>query len=212
MAKQNIATYLLMLFTLAFTLLWFSMNLTAGDDYLEGEEYDDPAVNMQAPSDKMLRRPPTPTPSATTTPVVGPMPMRALLGDCFQFVGADANGDDNRYELCGYKSVRQTVVKSGNSFACGYWNKWLTEQKDGETKYIAMVYDDGESCNEQVRRQTTVYWKCNPAAKEPVMLAATEPKMCQYELDVESAYWCDVEKAGLAGGPPRQIAAPKKNR
>lgn len=133
-----------------------------------------------------------------------------MLGDCFQFVGADANGDDNRYEVCGYKSVRQTVVKSGNSFACGYWNKWVTTEVEGKTKFVAMLYDDGESCNEQVRRQTTVYWRCNPAAKEPVMLAATEPKMCQYELDVESAYWCDVEANGLSGAPKRDIAAPKK--
>lgn len=207
---RSTASYLLMLFTMAFTLLWFSMNLTAGDENggdLEEEYGGDDGVAAPAADARMLRRPPAPSATPSSTPVVGPLPMRALLADCFQFVGADANGDDNRYELCGYKSVRQTVVKSGNSFACGYWNKWNTVQEGGKTKYVSMLYDDGESCNDKVQRQTTVFWRCNPAAREPQMLAATEPSMCMYELDVESALWCDVEKAGMAGGPVRDLLA-----
>jgi hypothetical protein len=209
--RSGFATYLLMLFTLAFTLLFFSMNLTASDDVsssgIAEEEYEEPLVEG-AGTEPMLRRPPTPSPTPTTTPLVGPIPMKALLGDCFQFVGRDGNGDDNRYEVCGYKSVRQTVVKSGNAFACGYWNKWNTVVEGGTTKYVSMLYDDGESCNDKVRRQTTVVFRCNPAAKEPLMLSASEPSMCQYQLDVDSALWCDVEKAGLAG--PAQRTLPKK--
>lgn len=210
---QTFAGVLLMLFSLAFTLLFFSMNLTAGEDDF-AEEYDE-APGDAAPAappptrEQMLRRPPTPSPTPTTTPIAGPLVMKPLLGDCFQFVGRDGNGDDNRYEVCGYKSVRQTVVKTGNAFACGYWNKWITAEEDGKTKYVAMLYDDGESCNDKVRRQTTVYFTCDEAAVEPQLTAATEPSMCAYELAVRSKLWCDLEKAGLASSTKQAPAAKK---
>lgn len=138
---------------------------------------------------------PSPLPSPSPSPITGPQLLRPIVGECFQFTGKDGNGDENRYEFCGFKSVRQTVVKNGNSYSCGYWSKWNTVQgADGKTKYVSQVYNDGESCGGSVRRQTTVFFKCNDKSDIPELLAAREPEMCQYEIDIALKEWCDVEK------------------
>jgi len=119
--------------------------------------------------------------------------MRPLVGECYQFTGKDGNGDENRYEVCGYKSVRQTIVKNGHSYSTGYWSRWQTVQEDGKTKYTAHLYDDGESCG-PVRRQTAVVFECDPKLKAPKLLSASEPAMCAYELRMALPQWCEVEK------------------
>jgi hypothetical protein len=119
--------------------------------------------------------------------------LRPIVGECFQFSGRDGNGDENRYEVCGYKSVRQTVVKNGNSYSCGYWAKWNTEKgADGKTRYASQYYNDGESCGGSVRRSTTVHFKCNKDSDIPELLSAKEPEMCQYHLVLALKEWCSV--------------------
>ncbi len=118
------------------------------------------------------------------------------MGECFQFTGKDANGDENRYEFCGYKSIRQTVVKNGNSYSCGYWAKWNSETAaDGKTRWLSQYYNDGESCGGSVRRSTTVHFICNDKSDIPELLKATEPEMCQYHLTLALKEWCDVPAA-----------------
>jgi len=124
--------------------------------------------------------------------------MRPLVGECYQFSGKDSNGDENRYEVCGYKSVRQTIVKNGHSYSTGYWAKWNTVVEGGVTKYTSHLYNDGESCSPTVRRQTTVVFECDKTLKAPKVLSASEPEMCAYELRMATPLWCDVEAAGLA--------------
>lgn len=116
-----------------------------------------------------------------------------MVGECYQFTGKDGNGDENRYEVCGYKSVRQTIVKNGHSYSTGYWARWQTVQEDGKTKYTAHLYNDGESCG-PVRRQTAVVFECDPKLKGPKLLSATEPAMCAYELRMATPQWCEIEK------------------
>jgi len=124
--------------------------------------------------------------------------MRPLVGECYQFTGKDGNGDENRYEVCGYKSVRQTIVKNGHSYSTGYWAKWQTVEEDGKTKYTSHLYNDGESCG-TVRRSTIVVFECDKSLKAPKLLSATEPSMCLYELKMALPQWCDVVDQGLAG-------------
>ena len=137
---------------------------------------------------------PSPLPTPSPSPITGPQLMRPLVGECYQFTGKDGNGDENRYEVCGYKSVRQTIVKNGHSYSTGYWARWMTTQEGGTTKYTAHLYDDGESCG-TVRRQTTVVFECDKALKAPKLLSATEPAMCAYELRMALPQWCEIEKA-----------------
>jgi hypothetical protein len=138
-----------------------------------------------------------------------------MVGECYQFTGKDGNGDENRYEVCGYKSVRQTIVKNGHSYSTGYWARWQTVQEDGKTKYTAHLYNDGESCG-PVRRQTAVVFECDPKLKGPKLLSATEPAMCAYELRMALPQWCEIEKmvrahagrgAGVARNPALLVCA-----
>jgi hypothetical protein len=149
--------------------------------------------------ERLLRKMPSPLPTPSPSPITGPQLMRPLVGECYQFTGKDGNGDENRYEVCGYKSVRQTIVKNGHSYSTGYWAKWLTTSEGGTTKYTAHLYNDGESCG-SVRRQTTVVFECDKALKAPKLLSATEPAMCAYELRMALPQWCEIEKAVRAKG------------
>ena len=149
--------------------------------------------------ERLLRKMPSPLPTPSPSPITGPQLMRPLVGECYQFTGKDGNGDENRYEVCGYKSVRQTIVKNGHSYSTGYWAKWMTTTEGGTTKYTAHLYNDGESCG-SVRRQTTVVFECDKALKAPKLLSATEPAMCAYELRMALPQWCEIEKAVRAGG------------
>ena len=148
--------------------------------------------------ERLLRKMPSPLPTPSPSPITGPQIMRPLVGECYQFTGKDGNGDENRYEVCGYKSVRQTIVKNGHSYSTGYWAKWMTTEEGGKTKYTAHLYNDGESCG-SVRRQTTVVFECDKALKAPKLLSATEPAMCAYELRMALPQWCEIEAQGLAG-------------
>jgi len=186
--------------------------MTAGLDDVESsaplEDYDDA-------DDRLLRRMPSPLPSPSPSPITGPMVLKTIVGECFQFTGKDGNGDENRYEFCGFKSVRQTVVKNGNSYSCGYWSKWNTEPGEGgKEKWVSQFYDDGESCGGSVRRTTTIFYQCKPDSDVPEILSAREPSMCQYELQIAIKEWCEVEKQGLAGtntgmAAPGKEGAPK---
>jgi hypothetical protein len=162
--------------------------------------------------ERLLRKMPSPLPTPSPSPITGPQLMRPLVGECYQFTGKDGNGDENRYEVCGYKSVRQTIVKNGHSYSTGYWAKWLTTQEGGTTKYTAHLYDDGESCG-SVRRQTTVVFECDAALKAPKLLSATEPAMCAYELRMALPQWCEIEKAvseaWWGGAAPAHARAPR---
>lgn len=191
MASRD-CSYFVTLISLALVLMWWSLNLTAGDDF--EEEYTDDG----GADERLLRKMPSPLPTPSPSPITGPQTLRPLVGECYQFTGKDGNGDENRYEVCGYKSVRQTIVKNGHSYSCGYWAKWNTVEEDGKTKYHSHLYNDGESCGNNVRRQTTVVFECDKTLKAPKLLSATEPAMCAYELRMALPQWCDVEAAGLA--------------
>ena len=143
--------------------------------------------------ERLLRKMPSPLPTPSPSPITGPQLLRPMVGECYQFTGKDGNGDENRYEVCGYKSVRQTIVKNGHSYSTGYWARWQTVQEDGKTKYTAHLYNDGESCG-PVRRQTAVVFECDPKLKGPKLLSATEPAMCAYELRMALPEWCEIEK------------------
>jgi hypothetical protein len=206
MAPNRDCAYLLTLVVFALALMYWSVNMTA--DYDDGsasgelEDYDDA-------DDRLLRRMPSPLPTPSPSPITGPMVMKSIVGECFQFSGRDGNGDENRYEFCGFKSVRQTVTKNGNSYSCGYWTRWNTEQSDGKTKWVSQFYDDGESCGGDVRRTTTIFFQCREDSEIPEILSAREPSMCQYELQIAIKEWCEVEKSGLAG-KNTGLAAPGK--
>ena len=215
--------YLLTLVVFALGLIYLSFNATGGleatagaggglqgaggagaaGEAAEGDDaYDDA-------DDRLLRKMPSPLPSPSPSPISGPMSLKPIVGECFQFTGRDGNGDENRYEFCGFKSVRQTVVKNGNSYSCGYWTRWNTEVDGGKTKWVSQFYDDGESCGGSVRRTTTIFFQCKKDSEVPEILSAREPSMCQYELQIALKEWCAVEESGLAG-KNTGLAAPGK--
>ncbi len=189
--------------TIAMVLLWLSLNITTNDDDFAQEPVAETS-QLRSGLQPIVRRP---TPSAS--PIAGPAAMLAMRGECYRFEAVDNNGDSNNFEMCSFKSVRQTVSHTTQSFGCGYWKEFTTVQGDnGKQQYLAQVYDNGESCGGSVRRKTTIYFECDPnpdpkGKLDARIIAAGEPEMCQYVLIAASRSWCELEKQGLAAKRPQ---------
>lgn len=104
-----------------------------------------------------------------------------------------------KYEVCGYRTVRQILTDNYQVYVTGRWTgKWITKEEGGKTKYVGHLYDNGDMCADFGPRQTTVLFKCAAGAKTPQMIEVGEPETCKYRLVVGLSQWCEVEKAGLA--------------
>lgn len=106
MLKANPATcnIVLSIIMIAMILLWLSLNIASDDSEYTADSGEQAAKLRTAP---IVKRP---TPSAS--PIAGPEAMLKMRGECFRYGAVDKNGDSNNFEMCGYKSVRQTVAKT----------------------------------------------------------------------------------------------------
>ena len=114
-----------------------------------------------------------------------------------------AQGTPIKYEVCGYRTVRQIMTEQYQVYVTGRWTgKWLTKEEGGKTKYYGHLYENGDVCQNIGPRKTTVTFKCTPGATTPTAIEVSEPAACDYRLTIGTPQWCDVEKAGLAATPP----------
>jgi hypothetical protein len=132
---------------------------------------------------------------ATAARVCGPLsrphhpPCSPLVGKCIYVLNPDS---PVKYEICGFRSVRQFMLAHNQVFNTGRWTgKWVTKEEGGKTKYVGMKYENGDSCPNIGPRSTLVEFKCDPAATTPKLVSLREgPKPCEYGITLGIAQWC----------------------
>lgn len=108
-------------------------------------------------------------------------------------------GQPVKYEVCGYRTVRQILTDHYQVYVTGRWTgKWITSEEGGKTKYVGHLYENGDVCQGWGPRQTKVIFKCAAGATSPQMIEVGEPETCKYRVVVGIKEWCQIEKEGLA--------------
>lgn len=149
----------------------------------EGDDYAEPSL------------PPPPTP----TSIPGPQQMRPLVGKCFY---VSMPGQPIKFEVCGYRTVRQIMTEHYQVFVTGRWTgKWITREENGKTKYVGHHYENGDMCPNIGPRHTSVEFRCAAGATTPQLVTVSEPEPCHYKVVVGVPQWCEMEKAGLTAKP-----------
>jgi len=146
-----------------------------------------------------LTDPPPAPPQPTPTSIPGPQQMRPLVGKCFY---VSMPGQPIKFEVCGYRTVRQIMTEHYQVFVTGRWTgKWITREENGKTKYVGHHYENGDMCPNIGPRHTSVEFRCAAGATTPQLVTVSEPEPCHYKVVVGVPQWCEMEKAGLTAKP-----------
>jgi len=125
-----------------------------------------------------------PVPSREPQPIIAntPADFLPLNGKCFEErIGRYL------YEICPFRNVTQLDKQaSWNPFygILGIYSGWETD-----TAFDAQVYTDGTACGGNIKRQTTVAFRC---AEQYRIFNVEEPTTCVYKLEFDLPEACNV--------------------
>lgn len=134
-------------------------------------------------------RPPA-RPQPTPTFIPGPQAMRPFVAKCYYLSQPNA---PIKYEVCGYRTVRQIMTEHYQVFVTGRWTgKWITKEEGGKTVYLGHKYENGDVCEGRGPRHTSLLFECAKDAAAPQLLDLSEPEPCHYQIKVGIKEFCSV--------------------